>query len=330
MKKVIIVTGGAGFIGSHLCDRLVKHGDTVICLDNLLTGSQKNIAHLLSKPNFHFINHDACRPFKSRRFAKIDEIYHLASPADPNVASPVSYMSYPFETMLVNTVGTWNMCELAQKHSAKLLFASTSEVYGDPQVSPQPEEYRGNVSTIGPRAVYDESKRFGETIVMTYVREKGLDGRITRIFNTYGPRMNPNEGRAVVNFINQALRGKPITIYGDGKQTRSFCYIDDQVEGQVLAMESEKTSGEIFNIGSDNEKTILEFAEIISELVSRKLEIKKLTKSKGKITFSALPEDDPRQRRPDITKARKILGWEPKTKLEDGLLKTINYFRQLS
>src|SRR4030042_67763 len=195
--KTILVTGGAGFIGSHLCERLVNRGDTVICLDNLLTGSQKNIAHLMSKNNFFFFNHDVCKLFKTRKFEKIDEIYHLASPADPNVNSPFSYMAYPFETMKVNTIGTWNMCELAQKFRAKLSFASTSEVYGDPQVSPQSETYRGNVSTIGPRSVYDESKRFGETIILTFVREKGLNGRITRIFNTYGPRMNLDEGRAV-------------------------------------------------------------------------------------------------------------------------------------
>ena len=329
MTKTILVTGGAGFIGSHLCEKLIGRGDTVICLDNLLTGSQKNIAHLLSKSNFHFLNQDTCRLFKSRKFNKIDEIYHLASPADPNSNSPVSYMAHPFETMKVNTLGTWNMCELAIRHKAKLSFASTSEIYGDPQVTPQNENYRGNVSTIGPRSVYDEAKRFGETIVATFVREKGLDGRITRIFNTYGPRMSIDEGRAVVNFIKQALQNKPMTIYGDGKQTRSFCYIDDQIDGQIAVMEKGK-SGEVFNIGNDDERPILEFAQIIRELVSRKLEIKKLANSKSKIVFSQpLPEDDPRQRKPDISKAQKILGWKPKTKLEDGLLKTINYFKQL-
>src|SRR3989344_5180432 len=220
--RTILVTGGAGFIGSHLCERLAVDGNTIICLDNLLSGSQKNIAHLLADKNFFFFNQDAVKPFVSRKFAKIDQIYHLASPADPNVNSPVSYMTHPFETMRVNTIGTWNMCELTVKHKAKLLFASTSEVYGDPQVSPQSESYRGNVSTTGPRAVYDESKRFGETIGSAFVREKGLNGRITRIFNTYGPNMNPKEGRAVVNFIKQAIRNEPMTIYGDGKQTRSF------------------------------------------------------------------------------------------------------------
>ena len=329
MDKIILVTGGAGFIGSHLCDRLIEDGNIVICLDNLLTGSQKNIAHLLSNKNFFFINQDAVKPFVSRKFEKIDEIYHLASPADPNVNSPVSYMAHPFETMLVNTEGTWNMCELAIKNKAKLLFASTSETYGDPQVSPQTEDYRGNVSTTGPRAVYDESKRYGETIVSAFIRHKNLDARITRIFNTYGPKMNPNEGRAVVNFIKQAIKNKPITIYGDGSQTRSFCYIDDEVKGLVLAMEKGK-AGEVFNIGNDEEMAILKFAKLISKLVSRELEIKKLAGSKSKIVFSqSLPEDDPLQRRPDITKAKKLLGWKPKVTLEDGLLKTIQYFQSI-
>jgi len=319
MSKVILVTGGAGFIGSHLCDKLIEQGNIVICLDNLLTGSQKNIAHLLSSKNFFFINQDACGPFKSKKFAKINEIYHLASPADPNVNSPVSYMSHPFETMRVNTEGTWNMCEAALKHKAKLLFASTSEAYGDPQVSPQQEDYRGNVSTTGPRAVYDESKRFGETITSAFVRNKKLNARIVRIFNTYGPRMNPNEGRAVVNFIKQAIRNKPLTIYGDGKQTRSFCYIDDQLNGLVTALEKGKI-GEVFNIGNDSEITILEFAKLI----------KKLAESKSAIDFSQeLPEDDPTQRKPNIKKAKKELGWEPKTELKEGLLKTIDYFRSV-
>ena len=318
MKKNILVTGGAGFIGSHLCDRLIKNGNIVICLDNLLTGSQKNIAHLLSKKEFSFINQDAVKPFISRRITKIDQIYHLASPADPNVKSPVSYMTHPFETMRVNTDGTWNMCELAVKNKAKLLFASTSEIYGDPQVSPQYEDYRGNVSTIGPRAVYDEAKRFGETIVSAHIRHKKLDARITRIFNTYGPRMNSDEGRAVVNFIKQATRNKPLTIYGDGSQTRSFCYIEDQVNGLILAMEKSQ-SGEVYNIGNDDEKTILEFAKII----------KKLAGSRSQIVFKPLPEDDPMQRKPDITKAKKLLGWRPKVKLEEGLLKTIEYFHSI-
>ena len=318
MSKTVLVTGGAGFIGSHLCDKLIADSNIVICIDNLLSGSQKNIAHLLSKSNFFFINQDACKQFIDRRFKKIEEIYHLASPADPNVNSPVSYISHPFETMLVNTVGTWNMCEFALKHQAKLSFASTSEVYGDPQVSPQKESYRGNVSTTGPRSVYDESKRFGETIVAVFVRERGLNGRITRIFNTYGPRMNLNEGRAVVNFAKQALKNEPMTVYGDGSQTRSFCYIDDQIDGQIAVMDKGK-SGEIFNIGNDDERTILEFAELIRKLAS----------SKSKIIFRSLPDDDPHQRKPDITKAKRILGWTPKVNLEKGLSKTIKYFRAM-
>src|SRR3989338_7103523 len=319
MNKTILVTGGAGFIGSHLCDKLVEQDNVVICLDNLLTGSQKNIAHLLSRKYFFFVNQDACLPFRSKRFTKIDQIYHLASPADPNVNSPVSYMSYPFETMRVNTIGTWNMCELAIKHNAKLLFASTSEVYGDPQKSPQDEEYRGNVSTTGPRSVYDEAKRFGETIVSAFVRLKGLNARTVRIFNTYGPRMNIKEGRAVVNFIKQAIANEPMTIYGDGRQTRSFCYIDDQIKGILLTMNKGR-SGEVYNIGNPDEMTILEFANTI----------KKLADSKSKIEFSQrLPQDDPRQRKPDITKAKKDLNWSPEIKLEEGLIKTITYFREV-
>ena len=227
-------------------------------------------------------------------------------------------MTHPFETMRVNTEGTWNMCELAIKYKAKLSFASTSEIYGDPQISPQGEDYRGNVSTTGPRAVYDESKRFGETIVSAFVRNKNLNGRITRIFNTYGPKMNPNEGRAVVNFIKQAIKNESITIYGDGSQTRSFCYVDDEVEGLIMAMEKGK-SGEVYNIGNDDERTILEFAKII----------KKLAGSKSQIIFEPLPEDDPVQRKPDITKAKKTLGWYPKIALEKGLLRTIQYFRKI-
>ncbi len=317
MRKTILITGGAGFIGSNLCERLLGQNNNVLCLDNLLTGSQKNIAHLLSNVNFHFINQDVCDKFTERRF-KIDEIYHLASPADPNIHSKFSYMNHPFETMKANTIGTWNMCELALKHNAKFSFASTSEIYGDPQVSPQNEQYRGNVSSTGPRSVYDEAKRFGETIVSAFTREKNLNARITRIFNTYGPKMNINEGRAVVNFIKQSILGKPLTIYGDGIQTRSFCFIDDQVLGQILAMEKEDTNGEIFNIGNPDEQTILDFAKLI----------KILTKTKSAIVFSEdLPIDDPKQRKPDTTKAKNSLGWQPKISLEEGLIKTIRYFR---
>ncbi|MEK7581054.1 MAG: SDR family NAD(P)-dependent oxidoreductase [Patescibacteria group bacterium] len=319
MSKTILVTGGAGFIGSNLCEFLLQKDAKVICVDNLLTGSEKNVAHLLAKENFTFFNWDICETFSPKKFSRIDEIYHLASPADPNKNSPLSYMSHPFETMRVNTVGTWNMCELAIKHKSKFSFSSTSEVYGDPEVNPQNEEYRGNVSTTGPRSVYDEAKRFGETIVAAFVREKNMDGRITRIFNTYGTKMNINEGRAVVNFIKQALTNADITIYGDGKQTRSFCYIDDQVTGQVLAMESSNTRGEVINIGNPDEKLITDFA----------LLIKKLTRSQSKIVFNdPLPTDDPIQRKPDITKAKTLLGWKPTVGLEKGLLKTIEYFKK--
>lgn len=314
--KTIIVTGGAGFIGSHLCDKLVARGDTVVCLDNLLTGSQKNIAHLMSKDNFFFFKHDVTKPFVSRKFAKIDQIYHLASPADPNVKSAFSYMNHPFETMLVNSVGTWNMCELAAKHKARLLFSSTSEIYGNPQVSPQSEDYRGNVSPIGPRSVYDESKRFGETIVAAFVRKKNLDGVITRIFNTYGPRMNIREGRVIVSFIRQALENEPLTVYGDGNQTRSFCFIDDQVEGQILAMKK-GLAGSVYNIGNEDERSILGIAKLVRQK----------TGSDSEIVFESLPEDDPKQRRPNISRAKRELGWKLKVPLEEGLLKTIEYFR---
>jgi len=317
--KTILVTGGAGLIGSHLCEKLVEGGNNVICVDNLLTGSQKNIAHLLTNKNFSFVNQDVCNPLKIKKGVSIDEIYHLASPADPNVKSPISYITHPFETMKVNTIGTWNMCEIALKHRAELLFASTSEIYGDPQISPQDEEYRGNVSTTGPRSVYDEAKRFGETIVSAFVRLKGLNARTVRIFNTYGPRMNIKEGRAVVNFIKQAIANEPMTIYGDGRQTRSFCYIDDQIKGILLTMNKGR-SGEVYNIGNPDEMTILEFANTI----------KKLADSKSKIEFSQrLPQDDPRQRKPDITKAKKDLNWSPEIKLEEGLIKTITYFREV-
>lgn len=320
MPKTILITGGAGFIGSHLCESLVGRGEQVICVDNLLTGSEKNISKLLAKKNFTFLKFDVCEKFPYRKFAKVDEIYHLASPADPNLNSPLSYMSLPFETMRVNSQGTWNMCDMAIKHGARLSFSSTSEVYGDPLETPQAEDYRGNVSSVGPRSVYDESKRFGETIVSAFIRERKLDARITRIFNTYGPRMNINEGRAVVNFIKQALTGKNITIYGDGSQTRSFCYIDDQTKGQILAMESKNTEGNVINIGNDDEKTILEFAQTIKEL----------THSESEIVFEdPLPIDDPLQRKPDISKANKLLSWKPSVPLHDGLTETIDYFKKI-
>ncbi len=309
-----IVTGGVGFLGSHLCDKLLELGNEVYCVDNLITGSRENIKHLENNPNFHFIEHDVINPFTITQGPPVDQIYHLASPASPNKNNPKSYISHPFETMKVNTTGTWKLCEMAINSGARFLFASTSEVYGDPKEHPQKEEYRGNVSTTGPRAVYDESKRFGETIVSAFVRSKGLDGRIVRIFNTYGPRM-AQDGRVVIEFVQAALQNKPFPVFGDGKQTRSFCYVSDMVEGLVAAMEKGGSS-EVYNLGNPDEFTILELAK----------KVKSLTKSTSEPAFvEKLPQDDPMQRCPDITKAKQKLGWEPKVGLEEGLGKLIEY-----
>lgn len=308
----IIVAGGAGFLGSHLCKRLLDQGNQVICLDNLLTGSLENIKPLQENSNFEFKKTDVSE--KLPEDLKADQIYHLASPASPNLHSKKSYHALPFETMKVNTQGTWNLCELAFKCKAKILFASTSECYGDPLEHPQKEEYRGNVSTTGPRSVYDEAKRFGETIVAAYVRSKNLDGKIIRIFNTYGPGMSLDDGRVVIEFIQAALKNKPIPIFGDGTQTRSFCYVNDLIDGIIKVMNSDKSKGEIFNLGNPGEYTILELAETV----------KKITNSKSEISFvEELPKDDPLKRRPDITKAREVLGWEPKISLEEGLKKLL-------
>lgn len=308
----IIVTGGAGFLGSHLCDRLIESGHSVVCIDNLLTGSRENIDHLLKQPNFTFIDADVTKPLLQNLEA--DQIYHLASPASPNHDSLKSYHSLPFETMLVNSMGTWNLAYLATQLKAKFLFASTSEAYGDPLEHPQKEEYRGNVSTTGPRSVYDESKRFGETITAAFVRSKGLDGRIIRIFNTYGPRLSKDDGRVVTEFITAALKNEPLPVFGDGRQTRSFCYVSDLITGMIAAMNTEDTTGEVFNLGNPDEYTILELAS----------KIKELTQSESEIKFAKeLPEDDPLKRRPDITKAKQILNWEPKVGLEEGLTKYI-------
>lgn len=305
----VIVTGGAGFLGSHLCDKLIEQGHQVICIDNLLTGSEKNIEHLKNNPDFQFVNHDVSKPLPDNLTA--DQVYHLASPASPNKDSKISYQSFPFETMAVNTIGTQNLCEFAAKFNAKFLFASTSEVYGEPLEHPQKETYLGNVSTTGPRSIYDEAKRFGETITSVYIRSKSLDGRIIRIFNTYGPRI-AFDGRVVIEIIQAALENKPLPIFGDGKQTRSFCYISDMVEGIILAMEKGEP-GEIYNLGNPDEFTILELAEFA----------KKLTGSTSNLEFKDLPEDDPTRRCPDITKAKEKLGWEPKVSLEEGLKKLI-------
>lgn len=315
--QTVLVAGGAGFIGSHLCEKLLDLSYKVICVDNLLTSSEKNIAHLKSNSNFSFLKYDVTTSLPSD--LKAEAVYHLASPASPNHHSNISYHALPVETMLVNTQGTMRLLEFAEKNQAKFLFASSSEVYGDPLEHPQKEEYRGNVSTTGPRSVYDEAKRFGETITSYFWRSKNLDARIARIFNTYGPRMNKADMRMIMVFINQALSGKPITIFGDGKQTRSLCFVADTVEGLIKLMLVPNIKGEVVNIGSDEEHSVLDFANII----------KKLTNSQSEIVFSEeLPQDDPLKRKPDIEKAKRILSWKPKVALEEGLLRTIDYLRR--
>ncbi|HLO24539.1 MAG TPA: UDP-glucuronic acid decarboxylase family protein [Geobacteraceae bacterium] len=302
----ILVTGGAGFIGSHLCERLLRDGHDVICLDNFFTGNKKNIASLLANPSFELIRHDITEPI----LLEVDRIYNLACPA-----SPIHYQYNPVKTIKTSVMGTINMLGLAKRVRARILQASTSEVYGDPQVHPQPEEYWGNVNPIGIRSCYDEGKRVAETLMMDYHRQNGVDIRIVRIFNTYGPRMAVNDGRVVSNFVVQALRGEDLTVYGDGGQTRSFCYVDDLVDGLVRMMECEGFTGPV-NLGNPAETTILEFARRITEL----------TGSKTKIVFNPLPADDPKQRQPDIRLAREKLGWEPRVGLESGLKNTIDYF----
>lgn len=303
-------------MGSHLCDKLLELGNQVICIDNLLTGNLDNIAHLQNNQDFQFVQADAIETFP--KDLDFDQLYHLASPASPNKNNSKSYQALPFETMQVNSFGTWNLCEEALSRGAKFLFASTSEVYGDPLEHPQSETYRGNVSTTGPRAVYDESKRFGETITSAFIRYNNLDGRITRIFNTYGPRMT-QDGRVVIEFITAALANKPFPVFGDGTQTRSFCYISDMIEGIIAAMDRGE-KGEIYNLGNPNEFTILELAE----------KVKKLTVATSEIAFvEKLPTDDPKKRCPDITKARRVLSWEPKVQLEEGLQKLIVYLKNI-
>jgi UDP-glucuronate decarboxylase len=310
----VLVTGGAGFIGSYLCDLLINKKYKVTCLDNLLTGSKNNIEHLLKNPDFEFIEADVTKPF-AFRIVPFTHIFHLASPA-----SPIDYQNYPEETLLANSVGTLRVFVLAQKTGAKVLVASTSEVYGDPLEHPQKETYFGNVNTFGPRSCYDEGKRFAETATFVNIRKYDIDARIVRIFNTYGPRMQKDDGRVVSNFITSALKGNPLKIDGDGSQTRSFCYVDDMVEGIMKAMFSEGTKGEVLNLGNPDEFTIKKLAE---EVVS-------LTGSKSKMIFSGkFRENDPMRRQPDITKAKKVLEWGPKVKLEEGLQKTIEYYRGL-
>lgn len=313
MKKVILVAGGAGFVGSHLCEYLVSLGHFVIALDNLSTGNKKNINPLLSKKNFQFIKGDVCKWNLSKIGKTVTEIYHLASPA-----SPVHYQKNPISTWKANTVGTLNLLELGRLNNANFLFASTSEVYGDPKEHPQKESYWGNVNPVGVRSCYDESKRAGEALVMDYHRQFKIQTKIIRIFNTYGPRMDSLDGRVVSNFIVQALNNLPLTVYGKGAQTRSFQYIGDLVHGMVKTMDMKGFTGPV-NLGNPKEFTMLELASIII----------KITKSTSKIIFKSLPEDDPKQRKPNISLAKKKLNWQPYIKLEDGLLKTIGYFRNV-
>jgi len=303
----VLVTGGAGFLGSHLCDALLAQGHTVVCADNLLTGSLQNIAHLRNEPRFEFREQDVCRPFD---FGKVDYVFHLASPA-----SPVDYLEHAIETLQVGSIGTMNCLELAEKYGAKFLISSTSECYGDPLEHPQKETYWGHVNPVGPRSVYDEAKRFAEATTMAYHRYHQVDTHIVRIFNTYGPRLQLNDGRVISNFMKQALRGEDLTVYGSGSQTRSFCYVSDEVAG-ILAL-SKSEEHDPTNIGNPGEFTILECAQLVLEV----------TGSKSKIRYEALPQDDPKQRCPDIGKARRLLGWEPKIDLRTGLQMSLEYFK---
>jgi UDP-glucuronate decarboxylase len=310
MDRKILVTGGAGFLGSHLCDRLVARGDEVLCVDNFFTGTKRNIEHLLRQPRFEMMRHDVTFPL----YVEADRIFNLACPA-----SPVHYQFDPVQTTKTSVHGAINMLGLAKRVRARILQASTSEVYGDPEIHPQVETYWGRVNCIGPRSCYDEGKRCAETLFFDYQRQHGLDIKVVRIFNTYGPRMHPNDGRVVSNFIVQALRGEDVTIYGDGSQTRSFCYVDDLIEAMLRMMDSEKGFFGPVNVGNPGEFTMLELAE----------KVLRLTGSKSRLVHKALPADDPRQRRPDIALARAKLDWEPKVALEDGLAETIAYFRKL-
>lgn len=313
--KNSLVTGGAGFIGSHLCDYLLKRERRVFCVDNFITGNRENVAHLVGNANFSLIEADASQPTENYLSPgqNIDEIFHLASPA-----SPRGYQDSPIETYLVNSFGTHYLLLLAKAKKAKFLFASTSEVYGDPLEHPQKETYWGNVNPHGIRSCYDESKRFGEMATMVFCRKFALDVRLIRIFNTFGPRMDPKDGRVIPNFITQALAQKPITVYGDGKQTRSFCYVSDMARGIIKAMEHTNSKSDVFNLGNTEEYQMLDLAK----------KIKKTTGSTSKIVFQKLPDDDPSRRKPDISKAKKVLGWKPKISFTDGLQSTIEYFQK--
>jgi dTDP-glucose 4,6-dehydratase len=303
----VLITGGAGFIGSHLCDALLSEGHSVICADNLLTGRMENVAHLHNDRSFEFIEQDVCQPFDC---GKVEYIFHFASPA-----SPADYLKHGIETLQTGSLGTMNCLKLAKKYDAKFLLASTSECYGDPQEHPQPESYWGHVNPVGPRSVYDESKRFAEALTMAYRRYQHLDTRIVRIFNTYGPRLQINDGRVISNFMRQALTGEDLAVYGDGSQTRSFCYVSDEVAGIVAMANSDEH--EPVNIGNPSEFTILECAQVVLEV----------TRSNSKIGHQALPQDDPKQRCPDISKAKRLLGWEPLVDLRTGLRMSLEYFK---
>lgn len=308
--KRILVTGGAGFLGSHLCERLIDAGHDVLCVDNFFTGARRNIAHLLTNPSFELLRHDVTFPL----YVEVDQIYNLACPA-----SPIHYQFDPVQTTKTSVIGAINMLGLAKRVKAKFLQASTSEIYGDPSVHPQPEEYWGNVNPIGPRSCYDEGKRCAETLVFDYIRQHRLPAKVVRIFNTYGPRMHPSDGRVVSNFIMQALQDQEITLFGDGSQTRAFCYVDDLIDGFVRMMATPPEVTGPINIGNPGEFTIRELAELVVDL----------TGSRSRLIYQPLPADDPRQRQPNIDKARELLGWEPKVALRDGLRKTIAYFDDL-
>src|SRR3989344_2580615 len=313
--KTALVSGAAGFIGSHLCEALLSRDFQVIGVDNFLTGNKNNLNQLNGNQNFRCITHDVIKPLPDDPGAdKIDMIFHLASPASPNHHSKLSYHALPMETMLVNSLGVINMLDVAVKYQARFLFSSSSEIYGDPLEHPQKETYRGNTSTTGPRSVYDEAKRFGETITAYYNRDKGVDTRIVRIFNTFGPRMQKTDQRMIVNFIRQALTDEPITIYGDGAQTRSLCYVDDLVEGLLSYIFADNLAGTVINLGSNEEYTVMEYAR----------KIKEITQSKSTIEITEpLPEDDPAKRKPDITLSKQLIGWEPKTSFAEGLKKMV-------
>lgn len=310
MNKRVLVTGGSGFLGSHLCDRLVKDGKDVLCVDNFFTGSKANVAHLIEHPYFELMRHDVTFPL----YVEVDQIYNLACPA-----SPIHYQFDPVQTTKTSVHGAINMLGLAKRVKARIFQASTSEVYGDPELHPQPESYWGKVNPIGPRSCYDEGKRCAETLFFDYYRQHNLDIKVVRIFNTYGPNMHPNDGRVVSNFVVQALKGEDLTIYGDGQQTRSFCYVDDMIDGFVRMMDSEKGFTGPVNMGNPGEFTMLELAENVLRLVG----------GKSKLSFHPLPTDDPKQRKPDITLAKEKLGWEPRVGLEDGLKETIAYFKKV-